>query len=460
MKKRLLVSFLVLITLVSAGCGVVVRNAVEGFNAFKDSELFHRGRHGSLSEKEKQWAAVAWNYFKNNTQPATGLVNAVDGYPSTTMWHTADYLAALVAAHQLEVIGREEFDQRLSRLLHFLNSMKLFQDRLPNKAYHTQSAALVNFENKPEEIGWSALDLGRLLTWLTITKCFYPTYGEYIDKAVVRWTFCDLIGPGGDLQSGMKIGDKVELYNEKRLGYEEYAVKGFQLWGFRNLRVSRPGLYDQTVNILGIEIPNLAASPKENIQSSAVMSMGFVLDGMEFNWDTVGDLDNSDKHHSDPFMARLAEDIYKVQESRYFKEHIFTARTDHQLQESPFFVYDTILAGGYPWNVISDGGRYIKDAAAVATKAAFGIWVLWKTPYAHELIESISTLYNPDRGWYEGRLEKTGGYLYVLTCSTNSAVLEALLYKTKGRLLKCTELPDYYSVYTNDPFKTQGHCFP
>lgn len=460
MKQRLLLSLLALLILSTTGCGVVVRNTLEGYNAVRDSELFYQGRHGKLTDAEKQWAKIAWNYFKNNTQSSTGLVNAVDGYPSTTMWHTADYLAALVAAHELELIGREEFDQRLSQLLHFLNSMKLFQERLPNKAYHTQSAALVNFENKPEELGWSALDLGRLLAWLAITKCRYPTYGEYIDKVVVRWVFCDVVGPAGNLQSGIKAGDRVELYREDRLGYEEYAAKGFQFWGFCTVKVSRPGLYDNSVNIYGMEIPNIISTPKESVQSSPVLSMGFLLDGMEFNWDRVNDLDNSDKHHSDPFMAKLAEDIYKVQEARYEQEHIFTARTDHQLPEPPYFVYDSILAAGYPWNVISDSGRHLKDAATVATKAAFGMWGLWKTPYTLELIRAVSSVYNPERGWYEGRQERTGGYLYLLTCGTNSAVLETLLYKAKGRLLKCMEPPDYYQVYTHDPFKGQGHCFP
>lgn len=45
-----------------------------------------------LSEEEFEWANVAWQYFENNYQENTGLVNSVDGYPSTTMWDTASYL--------------------------------------------------------------------------------------------------------------------------------------------------------------------------------------------------------------------------------------------------------------------------------------------------------------------------------------------------------------------------------
>ncbi len=460
MNQRSVMCVLLSMALCTAGCGVVVRSAVEGFNAFRNSELFHQGRHGSLTDEEKNWAKLAWSYFKNNTEPNTGTVNAVEGYPSTTVWHIADYLAALVSAHELELIGRDEFDQRLSQLLHFLNTMQLFQERLPNKAYNTRTGAMVNYENQPGEIGWSCLDIGRLLTWLAITKCRYPTYREYIDKVVVRWVFCDVISVSGNIQSGIKAGDKIQLFREDRLGYEEYAAKGFQLWGFDTIKVARPGLYDNTYSLYGIEIPYDIRNPKESGTYSPVLSMGFLLDGMEFNWDRVDDLSNSDRHHSDQWMAKVAEDIYRVQEARYQNEHILTARTDHQLPEPPYFVYDSILAGGYPWNVISDSGQYLKDSASVATKAAFGMWALWKTPYTSELIQAVSSVYNPERGWYEGRLEKTGGYLYVLTGATNSAVLEALLYRVKGRLLKCTEKPGFYSLIAQDPFKGQGHCFP
>jgi len=78
-------------------------------------------------------------------------------------------------------------------------------------------------------------------------------------------------------------------------------------------------------------------------------------------------------------MAHIADNIYKVQELRYKKEKILTARTDHMIKKPPFFVYDSIFASGYPWNTISDKNVYVKKAALVATEAAFGMWVLWNT---------------------------------------------------------------------------------
>ena len=70
-------------------------------------------RHGDLTPREQAMAVKAWQYFVTNYQPATGLVNAVNNYPSTTMWDSASYLAALTAARELGIIDKEQFDQRL-----------------------------------------------------------------------------------------------------------------------------------------------------------------------------------------------------------------------------------------------------------------------------------------------------------------------------------------------------------
>jgi hypothetical protein len=67
-------------------------------------------RAGALTATELEMAKIAWRYFQNNYQPETGLVNAVDGYPSTTMWDTASYLAALVTAHRFDFIDKQIFD--------------------------------------------------------------------------------------------------------------------------------------------------------------------------------------------------------------------------------------------------------------------------------------------------------------------------------------------------------------
>lgn len=120
-------------------------------------------RHGELTEREMKMAKNAWQYFVVNYQPTTGLVNAVNQYPSTTMWDTGSYIGALVAARELGIIDKAEFDRRMLKLLGTLNKLDLFRNQVPNKAYNTITAQKVNYLNKPGEIGFSALDIGRML---------------------------------------------------------------------------------------------------------------------------------------------------------------------------------------------------------------------------------------------------------------------------------------------------------
>lgn len=133
-------------------------------------------------------AKNAWQYFVANYQPTTGLVNAVNKYPSTTMWDSASYMAAMTAARELGIIDKAEFDRRMLKLLATLNKLDLFRNELPNKAYNTITGQKVNYQNKPGEIGFSALDIGRMLIWLKVIKERYPEYGNSIDNVLLDGT--------------------------------------------------------------------------------------------------------------------------------------------------------------------------------------------------------------------------------------------------------------------------------
>ncbi|MFQ5627233.1 MAG: DUF3131 domain-containing protein [bacterium] len=449
-------------------CGVLIRGVGSGVGAIANSGLFHQGRHGALTEQEKKWGAIAWVYFENNYNPQTGLVNSVDRYPSTTLWHIGDYLAALNAAYAFELINKCEFDERLSTLLHFLNTMDLFWGRLPNKNYHTINGSMMNYSNQPEEVGWSALDIGRMLIWLKITHDRHPQYGEYIDRAVLRWSFCDVIDSCGTLYGGSKVHDKLQLYQEGRLGYEEYAARGFRAWGFNTATAASLKPYDK-VKIYGRDVYIDARDPRQYGTQSPLVTLPFTLYGMEYEWDRyersqmlLDDLPAGywqRKEHKLTF-AQVAEVVYKVQEQRYRKECIFTARTDHQLSTAPFFVYDAIFASGYAWNTISDAGDTHPKAALVSTRAAFGMWALWKTKYTDKLMGLVSCLNDPERGWYEGRFESTGGSEETITATTNALVLEALLFKKNGAISRYTSHDCFYANTLQDVFKHPGKCFP
>lgn len=420
----------------------------------------HPGRNGLLTQEEMRLARIAWSYFERNYQQATGMVNAVDNYPSTTMWDTASYLGGLVAAHELGLICRNEFDERISTLLNTLNTLDLFRGELPNKVYNTQNGQKVDYGNKPGEIGFSALDLGRLLIWLDIIKGRYPEYAEGVDNVVLRWNFCNVLDKCGTLYGALVREDKSTLYvQEGRLGYEEYAAKGFQLWGFSTRRASLYEPYD-FVPIYGVLVPYDTRDPRELTAHNYVVSESYVLDGIEFNWDNPVDDNRDDMVHTEPLQAEYAGRIYEVQKRRYERTGVLTARTEHQLDGPPYFVYDTIYTDGFAWNTITEAGEYSPEFAAIASKGAFGLWVLWETEYTDLLYDAVAGLYDPKLGFKEGRYEGSNTPIDIYTANNNGIILASLLYKVEGKLTRQRYRPSRWDRILEDEFQGNDNCFP
>ncbi|WP_241290118.1 DUF3131 domain-containing protein [Burkholderia stabilis] len=426
----------------------------------------YTARQGPLDAREMQMARQAWVYFQNNYQPATGFVNAVDGYPSTTMWDTASYLGALVAARNLGLIDKREFDDRLGLLLKTLNSLDLFHGELPNKAYNTQTAQKVNYANQPGEIGYSALDLGRLLIWLKIIEERYPEHANAIDHVVSRWDFSHAVDPCGTLYGATVGPDKqVQYVQEGRLGYEEYGASGFQLWGFSTCHASRPEPYSM-IPIYCVDVPFDTRDPRDLAQHNYVVSESYVLFGLELGWGSATDraagMQSGLSRHT--WVANFAQRIYQAQENRFLATGILTARSEHQLDGDPYFVYDTIYSDGYAWNTITDKGAYVPQFAAISTKAAVGMWVLWNSPYTDRLADAVWGQYQPSKGYYEGVLENGKGPIKAFTANNNGIMLEALMFKVDGRLLRFNvdapqpggRQPSLWERTLTDPFEPEN----
>ena len=419
-------------------------------------------REGTLTEKEMDMARIAWKYFENNYQESTGLVNAVNNYPSVTWWDAASYMAGMVSALELGIIEKEEFDKRLIRFLTTLNTLDLFRGEMPNKAYNTQTAGKVDYGNQPGEIGYSALDLGRLMIWLYIVKHRYPEFATSIDSALLRWNYCNVIDENGTMFGALlEPGKPVQYLQEGRLGYEEYAAKGFELWGFNTQQAAMPEPYG-TINLFGYDIPYDTRDPRKLKAHSYVVTESYVLDGIELGWDLASDRTAHDDVYTSAWTAEFALQIYLVQEARYKETGIITARTEHQLAGAPYFVYDTIFTDGFAWNTISENGQFLPQYSAVAIKGAMGMWALWDTDYTDLLFDHVSNAYDREKGFYEGIFENGTGLINTFTSNNNGITLEILLYKQQGKLLtyKDNVAPSLWEKALESPFGYEGQCLP
>lgn len=399
----------------------------------------HFGRNGQLTDREYAMAQTAWSYFVKRYQPETGLVNAVGAFPSTTLWDTASYISGLVSAYELCLIDKREFDTRATKLIGTLRNLDLYRGEAPNKVYNAATGEKVNYANKSGEVGMSALDIGRLLVWLRIMKERHPYLANSIDNVPMRWNFCNMIQDDGRMFGSFTKGDGTTQYvQEGRLGYEEYAAKGFELWGFDTERAMSPEPLAFT-NIYDVKLPYDGRDPRVFKNQNYVLTEGYILDGLEMGWDLPQDSSNDGMTASQGWRAEFANRIYLVQQRRYEQTGMITARSEHQVDGKPYFVYDSIFADGYPWNTLDPTGEYQPDRAAISAKAAIGLWALWQTSYTDLLFDSVADLSEPDMGFYEGLYENGNGFIPLQTANNNGVILAALLYKVQGPIMHHTE---------------------
>ena len=397
-------------------------NRVSAKTNIKDDVTLELPAKRALTTEELDWAKLAWKYFENNTIPETGMVNSVDNYTASTLWDSASYLMAVISAQRLQIISDEEFSMRVGTILNSFAKLPLYEGKLPNKSYNTKTLQMVDYNNNVSEkgIGWSAIDIGRVMVPLNILVWNYPQFTPQVWQITHRWDLAASV-KDGDLYGAMIEKGKTAYVQEGRLGYEEYASKSYQLMGHDVANAIDYTAWLKFIEIYDINIPTDSRTPEKFKAHNYVVSEPYILDGIEFGWDQVS--------------REFAERIYQVQEARYKDTGKLTAVSEDNIDQPPYFVYNTVFTSGKTWNAITEDGKDASKFKTLSTKAAFGWHVLFETDYTKKLIADVSQLNDPAKGWYSGRYEKTGEPNKAITANTNGIILESLAYKQFGALL-------------------------
>lgn len=377
----------------------------------------------ALTEQEMRWAGAAWAWFERNTDAATGLTPSVEGFGGTTMWDSASTLMALLSARRLGVLDEAAFDKRMVAALASLGRMPLYRDTLPNKSYDFKSLAMTDYRNQPSEagIGWSAIDIGRLLVPLNVIAWQHPRHTGAARKVIARWNTTQLARDGQ--LWGMQAGEgaTLQLLQEGRLGYEQYAARTLALMGLDVDAAADPLAHLRWVQVEGIAVAADDRGPDKFGAQNPVVSEPWILSGLEFGWTRSS--------------RELAWRVYRAQEERFRKTQVRTAATEDHVDRPPYFVYNAVWNAGQPWVAVTEKGESLPALRTLSTKAAFGWHALYRTPYTTQLVEAVAALHDPARGWFAGVYEADGQPNKALTANTNAVVLESLAYIAGGPLL-------------------------
>ncbi len=377
-----------------------------------------------LTEGDLAIAHVAWRFFENNYQPDTGLVNAADNYPSTTMWDIASSLAATVIARELSFLQKDPFDQRIAALLKTLSTQRLYRDEAPNKAYNCKLGTMSDYGNNPTEgIGYSALDLARLMSWLSALSCLNPQHVAGSQRVLGRWNYCRMVRDGQMYGAAVDEKKQDSSVQEGRLGYEQYAGKAFALLGFdvKPATTYRNSFATRT-DILGVPIAYDRRDAATLGAHNYVVTESYAMDAVE--------------HGLDSENLPLMENIFKVQKLRWQKTGQVTAVSEDNIDRPPYFLYNSIFVDGKSWQTITDTGQDHQELRTVSVKAAFSLAYLFPNdPYAAVLLDTVKDARDPDRGYYSGVYEdKKLGFNKSITANTNSVILELMLNKMYGAI--------------------------
>jgi len=363
-------------------------------------------------------ATIAWAFVDRNYQPSTGLARAHDTYQYVTLWDVASTIAATYSAHELGLIRDPVYNQRTQRALATLSTMDLFDGAAFNKSYDSKTGRMIDRSQRlsSKGFGWSATDVGRLLTWLRILAVNQPQFAAQAAAIVKRLNMSRLISDG--YLQGAELEPRtgrLRAFQEGRIGYEQYAAAGLALWGFRAEQALDARLNALPVNVLGVSI----IADKRG--DERITSEPYIMMGMETGWYS-------------PELRQQAWRVLAAQEARYKSTGTITMVSEDALPDPPYyFYYYDVYRQGRSFVVDDAAARgYVDSPRWLSSKAAFAWHALLPTPYTLTALQAVQGAAIPGRGWgagvYEGTLRPTGD----ASLNTAALILESAVYNLRG----------------------------
>jgi hypothetical protein len=373
----------------------------------------------ALEARERAMARAAWLYVAHNADPATGLAPSVQGQPATTLWDVGLQLMAILAAEDLALIPEREASRRLGRAIGSLGRLGLCDGKLPNKAYDTHTLAMLDQDGRPAPgcVGWSALDVARVLAPLSLVTWRHPELSRAARSATARWRL-DALTDGVSLRGAARGPDGVlRDFQEGWLGYEQLAAKDLLVWGVPVAPLLDYHSHAASVRVNGAAVPRDDRVAREHGGGRApALSEPWVLDALENGFDAN--------------TLAAARALLHAQEARFAATGRITAVSEEHLDRAPWLSYSAVVHGDEAFTARAPDGA--PAPLTFSTKAAVGWAVLFAGSYPDLLLDTAAGLVVEGEGLYAGRYDATGETNRALSLDTSAVVLEALAYRVRG----------------------------
>jgi uncharacterized protein DUF3131 len=377
----------------------------------------------SVTPQERQLyldaARTSWNLVNRITEPATGLARAHPTYSYITLWDVAGVIAANYVARELGFINDITFDAHIGRIFSTLATIDLFDRAAFNRIYDAKTGRMVDNASKISTVGagWSSVDLGRLLIWLRVIANKHPKYAVMAGQIVKRIDMSRVLKDGylQGVDVDAKTGQR-KVFTETEIGYQQYALTGFALWG---ARVSPDGLDIRSnvreINVFGVRVLT------DSRGNDRVMSEPYIMLGLEPGYRSAE-------------LRREAGQVLAAQAARYQRTRIVTAPSEDAMPDPPwYFYYYSIYHRGRTFVVEGVGDRaYVEKPRWVSSKAAFGWNAVMPNAYTQLMLRTVQPAGTPN-GWGSGVYEGTVRPAGVTSLNTAALIMESALYKIRGR---------------------------
>jgi hypothetical protein len=326
-------------------------------------------------------------------------------------------LAGLYSSRVLGFLDEVEYRRRMCLTLETLHQMPLFDDAVYHKIYDGATGRMVGKNGSLSANGyaWSATDLGRFLIWLQIVARTDSTLTELAGRVARRIRF-ERVVANGYIHGEEVSGGRNRRWQEGRIGYEQYAARGFALWGQDVALALDLNAHSQPLTVMGIDLL------RDSRGLDRLTSEPFVLLGLEVGWS--------------PDEAALARNLLAVQEERYRRTKIITIASEDAVGIAPhFFYYYCIFCSGRSFVVeTASPGRPLSSPKWVSTKATIAWHALLPSDYTAMAMRRIAPA-RASVGWSSGVMERGGVPTRSYDINTAAVILEAAAYRKLGRPL-------------------------